>query len=154
KQLGAYSDAEVERVRLIASHLSRAIRISDSLNVSRLKSDLLETSLDALTAGVYFIGQQGRVVYLNRQARRQVSTGRVLRLLEDHLVATDRGSQKLLQAEFDRLDDEAELNDGSGRSVALADHAGSGYVAHVLPLRGTMQSRITEHLAAIAAIFV
>lgn len=153
-QQGAYSEAEIERVRQITSHLCRAIRISESLNVSRHTSELLETSLEALITGIYFIGRQGRVVYLNRQAREQIRSGKVLRLIDDHLHATDRGSQKLLQAEFEKIEGDLELDDFQGCSVALADGAGSGYVAHVLPLRGVRQSRIVQQFAAIAAIFV
>jgi len=154
KPQGIYSEAELERMGMITPHIVRAIRISDSLHVSRLTSEILETGLEALTTGIYFISRQSRVVYLNRQAREQVRYGRVLRLVDDQLVATDRGSQKLLQAEFDKIENDLELNDRAGCSVALADGAGSGYVAHVLPLRGVRQSRIAEHFAAIAAIFV
>ena len=154
KQQGIYSEAELARMRMITSHLAKAIRISDSLSVSRLTSELLETGLEALCTGVYFISRRSRVVYLNRQAREQVKSAKVLRLVDDRLVATDRGSQKLLQAAFDKIEDDLALNDCPGCSVALADGAGSGYVAHVLPLRGVSQSRIAEHFAAIAAIFV
>lgn len=154
KQQGFYSEAEVERVRMITSHLVRAIQISDSLNVSRRKSELLETSLEALSTGIYFISGKGRVVYLNREARQQIRSGKVLRLIDDNLHAVDRASQKLLQAEFEKIQDGLELDDGQGCSIALADGAGSGYVAHVLPLQGVRRSRIAQHFAAIAAVFV
>ena len=153
-QQGSYSERDLERVRLISSHVCRAIRISDSLNVSRLASEILEASLEALSTGVYFIGQQNRVVYLNRQAREQVKSGKVLRLIDDHLVATDRGSQKLLHAELESIEYDPKVEDRLGCALALADGAGSGYVAHVLPLRGATQSQIANHFAAIAAIFV
>jgi DNA-binding CsgD family transcriptional regulator len=154
EQQGCYTERELERMRMISPHLCRAIRISDSLNLSRWTSELLEASLEALSTGVYFIGRQNRVVYLNRQAREQVRSGKVLRLIDDHLDAADRGTQKLLQAELRRIECDCELEDRSGCALALADGAGSGYVAHVLPLRGARQSRIARHFAAFAVIFV
>ena len=60
KQQGIYSEAELARMRMITSHLAKAIRISDSLSVSRLTSELLETGLEALSTGVYFISRRSR----------------------------------------------------------------------------------------------
>jgi DNA-binding CsgD family transcriptional regulator len=154
EQQGPYTENELGRLRLISSHLCRAVRISESLNVSRLTSEILEASLEVLNTGVYFIGQQNRIVYLNRQAREQVKSGNVLRLLDDYLVATDQESQKRLQAELEKIEHHPEWEDRLGCALALADGAGSGYVAHVLRLRGTRQSQIATHFAALAAIFV
>jgi DNA-binding CsgD family transcriptional regulator len=154
EEQGPYTENELERLRLISSHVCRAIRISDSLNVSRRTSEILEASLEALSTGIYLINRQNRVVYLNRQAREQIKSGDVLRLADDRLVATDRESQKLLQAELEKIVRNPELEDRLGCALALADGAGSGYVAHVLPLRGARQSHIANHFAAVTAIFV
>ena len=154
KTQGTYADPELERMRLIGPHMCRAIRISDSLNVSRLTSEMFEASLEALSTGLYFIGQHGRVVYLNRVARGQVKSGRVLRLVDDRLVATGRDAQRLLQTELADIEHDPDMENRPGRAIALADGKGAGFVAHVLPLRGGAQSRIANHFAAIAAIFV
>ena len=89
-----YTDCELERMRLISPHICRAIRISDNLNVSRLTSEMFEASLEALSTGVYFIGQHNRVVYLNRVARAQIKSAKVLQLVDDHLVAADREAHR------------------------------------------------------------
>jgi DNA-binding CsgD family transcriptional regulator len=115
---------------------------------------MFEASLEALSTGVYFIGQHGRIVYLNRTARGQVKSGRVLRLADDRLVATGREAQRLLQAELAEIEQDPDMEDRPGRAIALTDGEGAGFVAHVLPLRGGAQSRIAHHFAAIAAIFV
>jgi DNA-binding CsgD family transcriptional regulator len=154
KARGCYAERELEGMRLISPHVCRAIRISENLSASRLTSEMLEASLEVLSTGVYFIGKQSRIVYLNRVARSQVKSGTVLRLVGDHLVATDRGAQKLLQAELTEIESDTDLNDRLGRAVPLADGAGSGFVAQVLPLGGATQARIANHFAAIAAIFV
>jgi len=155
KMEGLFTDAELARLRLIVPHLCRAARIFDGLRSSRLASEMFEASLEALSTGVYFISGDNRVVYLNRVARAQVSSGRVLRLVDDRLsVAADRDAQALLQAELAAIAAGGEHEDRAGRTVALADGAGSGFVAHVLPLRGGAPGRIADHFAAIAAIFV
>lgn len=149
-----YTELELERMRLVGPHICRAMRISDSLNANRLTSEMFEVSLDALSTGVYFIGRGNRVVYLNLSARTQVASGQVLRLLDERLVATDRGAQKLLQAALRKIDGSPDFEECPGETVALTDGEGGGYVAHVLPLRGCGQTRIADHFAAIAAIFV
>jgi DNA-binding CsgD family transcriptional regulator len=154
EQQGPYTETELERLRLISSHVRRAVRISDSLNIGRQTSEILEASLEVLSTGVYFVGPQNRIVYLNRQAREQVKFCSVLHIVEDQLVATDRGSQEQLQAELAKIERNPELEDRLGCALALADGAGSGYVAHILPLRGARQSQIARHFGALAAIFV
>ena len=151
---GRYTDLELERMRLIGPHICRAISISESLIVSRLTSEMFEASLDALSTGVYFVGPQGRVVYLNRVARAQVKSGRILRLVDDRLVAAARDAQKLLQTELSAIGFDPEREDRPGRAIALADGEGAGFVAHVLPLRGVAQARAANDFGAVAAIFV
>ncbi len=152
---GQYSDRELEQVRLICAHLSRAIRISGSLDLSRRTSEMFEASLEALSTGVYLIASEERVVYLNRAARAQVKSGKVLRLVDGRFVATDQKAQKLLEAElrdFARAD--REVDDHGACAIALTDGAGSGFVAHVIPLQGGTQAKIASHFAAVAAVFV
>ena len=152
---GQYGDDDLEQMRLICRHLSRAIRISGSLDLSRHTSEMFEASLEALSTGIYLIGSQERIVYLNRVARAQVRSGRVLRLVDGCLVATDQKAQKLLEAELrDIVGGDRQLDDHGGRAIALADGAGSGFVAHIIPLQGETQARIARHFAAIAAVFV
>lgn len=119
---GLYTDDELARMGQLGPHICRAIEISESLNASRLTSEMFEASLDALATGIYFIGQQGRVVYLNRAARALVKSGRVLRLVDDRLVATGRDAQKLLQSELSEI--ELDSGDRPGRAIALADDEG------------------------------
>jgi DNA-binding CsgD family transcriptional regulator len=153
-QQEVYTDEELERISLLVPHICRAIRISQHLNANRMTSEMFEASLDALSAGVYFIGQQSRVVHLNRVARAQLKSGRVLRVVDGRLAATGRDAQKLLQSELSAIELDSDGDDRPGRAIALADDEGVGYVAHVLPLQGGARSRIANRFAAFAAIFV
>jgi DNA-binding CsgD family transcriptional regulator len=151
---GPYTDPELERMRLIGPHICRAISICESLNVSRQTSEMFEASLEALSTGIYFIGQQGCVVYLNRVARAQVKSGKILRLVDDRLVAAGRDAQKLLQTELLAIGFDPDREDRPGCAIALTDGEGAGFIAHVLPLRGGAQARVANLFAAVAAIFV
>ena len=51
----------------------QAVAISDALNLTTIRSDALEATLNALTSGVYLTDRDGRIVYMNRAAERQVA---------------------------------------------------------------------------------
>lgn len=149
-----YTDYDLEHIRLLAPHLCRALRLFGNINASRLTSEMFEASLEALSAGVYLVDEDGTVVYLNRVARTQTEAGRVLRLVEGRLVVSDREAQNRVITELRDIRRDADVEQRPGVAVALGDGAGSGFIAHVLPLSGTAQARIAHHFAAIAAIFV
>ena len=46
----------------------QAVAISDALNLTTIRSDALEATLNALTSGVYLTDRDGRIVYMNRAA--------------------------------------------------------------------------------------
>src|SRR5262249_52717966 len=75
-----YGDAEVRLLSLLAPHICRALTISDVLNLKTIRSEVLETTLNALTSGVYLVDLLGRIIYMNRAAERQVENRDVLRV--------------------------------------------------------------------------
>ena len=50
----------------------QAVAISDALNLTTIRSNALEATLNALTSGVYLTDRHGRIVYMNRAAEHQV----------------------------------------------------------------------------------
>src|SRR5262245_58860650 len=58
----------------------QAVAIADALNLATIRSQALETTLNALTSAVYLTERDGRIVYMNRAAERQVGTGNVVRI--------------------------------------------------------------------------
>ncbi|GGI32898.1 helix-turn-helix transcriptional regulator [Bradyrhizobium guangdongense] len=147
-----YTDGDLARMRIIAPHIARAVRMFRSINAKRLASEMFEASLEALSTGVYFIRADGGVAYLNRVARDQVRAGKVLRLKEGRLVATDQRGQDLLTAELREIERDFKPVRRPGRAIALSDGAGSGFIAHVAAL--SVGARAARHFTAMAAVFV
>ncbi len=129
----------------------QAVAIADALNLTRTRSGAMEAMLNALAAGVYLADRDGRIVYMNRAAERQVGTGNVIRIANGHLAPVDRKARLTLGSAIDQV-----IGDGepptSGITFALAgvDHA--GLVATILPLLACENPSFCR--AEMAAIFM
>src|SRR5262245_65040300 len=68
----------------------QAVAIADALNLATIRSQALETTLNALTSAVYLTERDGRILYMNRAAERQVGTGNVVRIAHSRLRSEER----------------------------------------------------------------
>jgi len=151
---GRYGDAEVRLLSLLAPHVCRSVAISDALNLKTIRSDALEATLDALASGVYLTDRQGRIVYMNREAERQVKTSNALLIGNNRLMAVDRVARAALtKAIAEAVADEAETPSG-GMTLALPGDETMGLVAAILPLNRGQRRDLGGAFAATAAIFV
>ena len=147
----AYGAADLALLRLLAPHLIRAVTISDVLDLRTLKSEMLEATLDRLAAGVFLTARDGRIVYMNAAAERQLETGNALRVVNKRLSAADPRARPVLAKAIDEAAT-CETDAGSGgHALAIPDSDGAGYVATLLPLeRGRRQSIIAPFAASVA----
>jgi DNA-binding CsgD family transcriptional regulator/PAS domain-containing protein len=130
----------------------QAVAIADALNLTSIRAGALEAMLNALAAGVYLADRDGRIVYMNHAAERQVGTGNVIRIANGRLAPVDRKARLTLGSAIDQV-----IGDGdprtSGITVALAgvDHA--GLIATILPLLSGENPSFCRG-AGMAAIFM
>ena len=132
-------------------HQRQAVAISDALNLTTIRSEALEATLNAFTTGVYLTDRQGRIVYMNRAAERQVRTSNAISVANNHLSPIDHKARLALDRAIDEaIGDEADLP--IGFTIALPGGDNGGLIATVLPLaRGEPQSGA---FAGMVAIFV
>ena len=122
--------------------------------VRTVTSHMLEATLDALATGVYLVGSEGRVVYMNRTAEQQVRTGNALRVVNNRLLPASHDVRALMSAAIgEAITDEAATPTG-GISLALPDRGKGGLVATILPLNRGPRRTISGPFAAVAAVFV
>lgn len=139
--------------RLLAPHVCRAFAISDALDIRTLRSETLEATLDALATGVYLTARDGRVVYMNAAAERQVQRGNALSIVNNRLAPTDAEARATLR---ERISDaeRGRTTEARDHSLALPQSDGVGYVATVLPLDRGDRYAYFRPFAAVAAVFV
>ena len=97
-----YERQDLSLFKLLAPHVCRALAISDVLDIRALRSELLERTLDGLVTGVSLVARDGRVVYMNPAAERQIKNGRSLRLVNQRLSPTDASARAALSKAIEK----------------------------------------------------
>jgi len=149
-----YEQREIGIFKLLSPHICRTLAISDALDIRTLKSEMLEATLDGLAAGVYLARRDGRVVYMNAAAERQVKKGNALRIVSNQLLPTDPEARIVIANAIDRVAKDENETGATGYSLAIPNSNGAGYVATLLPLEQGLRHSIMAPFAASVAIFV
>ena len=149
-----YHERERQLMRLLSPHLCQALVLSDAVDLVTLTADRLEQTVDALSAGVFLTDHDGRVVYMNKSAERQIKTGNALQITNRRLTAIDRNANAALARALaaKACTDAAVASRGS--ALALPDGGGAGYLASVLPLDGGSRRALMAPFRASAGVFV
>ncbi len=147
-------ERELSIFKLLSPHMCRSLIISDALDIRTIRSELLEATLDGLAAGVYLTKRDGRVVYMNATAERQVKSGSALGIVNNRLLPTDAQACSAMTKAIDEMaTDETDVGP-AGHSLAVPDANGVGYIATLLPLERGRRESIMAPFAASVAIFV
>jgi DNA-binding CsgD family transcriptional regulator/PAS domain-containing protein len=149
-----YQRHEISLFKLLAPHVCRVIAISDALDIRALRSEMLEKTFDALIAGVFLTASDGRVVYMNAAAERQIKTGNSIRIVNSRIAASDPAARAALSNAIEKAARDDIDKDMREHSLAIPDvDGGSGYVATLLPLERGQRSAIMAPFAASVAVF-
>lgn len=103
---------EIHILKLLVPHLTRAFEITSRLWELNSDRDMAYAQLNRLNLGVILVDEQGRAVYLNRQAEELLQQNHGLKMSRNRLTATsvDHG------ATLDHLIQEA-VKTGKGRGI-------------------------------------
>jgi DNA-binding CsgD family transcriptional regulator len=150
---GVATDVEVSFMRLLASHLRRAITISDLLDMRTLEAGALKSTLDGVTLGVVIVADDSHILHANDAARAMFKVGAPVQAMNGFLVAEARGaSEELSRAIAIARRTETSLG-ATGFNVPLIRNDGPPAMAHVLPLsHGDIRTRLIPRAAA--AVFI
>jgi DNA-binding CsgD family transcriptional regulator/PAS domain-containing protein len=149
-----YHEHERRLMRLLSPHLCQTLALSDAIDLVTLTSDRLEQTVDTLSAGVFLTDREGRIVYMNKSAERQVNTGSALQVINRRLTATDQKTNAALARAVAAKACTDAVIAPSGLALALPDSSGSGYLASVLPLDGGARRELMAPFRASAGVFV
>jgi len=151
-----YERHDLQLFKLLSPHVCRALAISDALDIRTLRSEMLEKTLDGLSAGVFLTARDGHVVYMNAAAERLVRAGQSIRLDHKRLSAVNPTARVALSQAIDVETCGAADRSWKSPSVAIpSGHGtGGGYVATLLPIENGERSGILAPFAASVAVFV
>ena len=139
------------RMSLVAPHARRAVLIGRTIDQKADEVATLADALDSLSAGVFLIEANGRIVHANAAGRGILGVDDFLRSIGGRLVARDTKINRTLQDIFAGRGD---LEIGSkGIALPLTARQGEGHIAHVLPLAAAARRRAGA-ARTVAAVFV
>lgn len=149
-----FGEREIGFLKLLSPHVCRTLAISDALDIRTVRTEMLERTLDGLASGVYLTARDGRVVYMNATAERQVRRGRAIRLVNDRLFPTDPGARAVLKQAIDQAGLDGIDMESSAHSLAIPHSDGTGYVATCLPVASGHRRSAVAPFAASCAVFM
>lgn len=151
KEVGAFPKHSVELVRLLARHICKAAKISFALELKSLNINMLETTLNSLSAGIFLVQGNGHIVFMNNAAERQMKRGNGINIRNNQIVPKDAAAAKHLLRSLSSVGQ----NEGATSvSIALPDELG-GMLATILPLNnGQRQNLAVGAKPALYAVFV
>ena len=150
---GVVGEEERRRMRLIVPHVRRAVLIARIIDLKTEEHANLADGLDALGAGMFLLGAEGRIVHANAAGHAMLASGDLLRASGGRLLARDADIDRDLHETLGAAaNGDAAVGD-KGISLPMMTPNGTRYVAHVLPLTsGARRASIPR--AAVAAMFV
>lgn len=149
-----YGEADFATLRIFSPHICRSLRIADVLDLRTVTSQALDRTLDGLTASVFLLDRNGRVVRTNESARRLLAAGTTMRVAGGRLLPLDRNAETALRDALAQGTAEPLNGQPAPSSIALPSRSGNGMIATVLPLDRGSRRHMVAPFAAAKAVFI
>ena len=151
---GMVDDEMRRRMRLIAPHARRAMLVGKAIDLRQAEAATFTDTLDGLSAGLFLVDADGRIVHANAAGHGILGAGDFLRSIGGRLVAGDAQVDQTLRESFAAAGSGDAGIGIKGIALPLTAHDGECYVAHVLPLTSGARRRAGKAYTAAAALFV
>jgi DNA-binding CsgD family transcriptional regulator len=151
---GLIDDDTRWRMRQIVPHIRRAMLIGQALELKTAEADAFAETLNGLSAGMFLVDQDGRIIHANASGHALLGEGAALCKASDRMRPTDATAARALKeivAAASKGDHAAGIK---GIAVPFTGRDGEPYAAHVLPLTTGMRRRVQAHYSAVAAVFI
>jgi DNA-binding CsgD family transcriptional regulator/PAS domain-containing protein len=150
-----FTDTTLEKLRVLAPHVRRAVTIADLLGVRTLQQDMLSATLDLLTVGIILIDDGSRIVHANAAG---------IRLLDERTAVRRDGSQLSCRDPKVAINLKLAIETAasgntvefpkSGIAVPITSTDGGDLAAWILPLDRGLRIELAAPFAASVAVFL
>jgi DNA-binding CsgD family transcriptional regulator len=148
----ALGDHDIERLRLIAPHIRRAVTIGDLFDMKTVEAAAFASLLDGFAFGIVLVGAELDLVHANPAAVAMMRANQALRSEKGRFVLPVPASQNALERAVREAASDAARLGGRGIGIPVMANGGPA-VIHVLPLRiGRVERQIGAR--AVAALFI
>jgi DNA-binding CsgD family transcriptional regulator/PAS domain-containing protein len=143
-----------ERMQLILPHVRRSVLIGRVIEEGASQAANLTDALDGLSAGMFLVDADGRVMHSNAAATTLLGRRDVLVVRNGRLTAHERTAATALQEVFAAAGRGDNAVGIKGISVTLPAANDNTFLAHVLPLTSGQRVGTGASYRAVAALFV
>jgi DNA-binding CsgD family transcriptional regulator len=151
---GTVDERARRQMRLIVPHIRRAVLIGRMFEFKAAELATFVDTLDGLSAGMYLVDAEGRLIHANAAGNAILAASDVLISVRGRLVACDTRAQRTLRDVFAAAGQGDAALGVRGIAVPLIGKSGERYVAHALPLTSGARRRAGIVYTAAAALFV
>jgi DNA-binding CsgD family transcriptional regulator len=144
----------VDRLRLLASHLRRAILLRQIVDRHTAEAATLGDTLDGIGPGLFFLNADAEILESNANGRAMLEQGTPVRAHGGRLVLADRSASRGLAEILCGFQGGSAARTARPASVLLSAHASEPFIAHVAPLIEGMRRSTGSAYTAVAAVFV
>lgn len=153
-QHGFVDDDTRWRMRQIVPHIRRAVLIGKVIEHKTAEATTFADALDGLSAGMFVLDAEGRIVHTNASGRALLEDGAALDGAHGRIRPTDAAAGRTLKDIVAAASHGDRAINTRGIAVPLTGRDGQRYAAHVLPLTTGARQRATASYSAVAAVFV
>jgi DNA-binding CsgD family transcriptional regulator len=151
---GLVDDAMRRRMQLIVPHVRRAVMIGDVIELRTTKTAAFADALDGLSAAMFLVDAEGRLVHANSSGHDLIGEGDILHSAQGVLTPVDPRAAKTLRDVIAAASGGDTAIGIGGIAVALSTSPDRRWLAHILPLTSGARRRAGITYAAVAAVFV
>ncbi len=152
-QHGFVDDDTRRRMRQIVPHIRRAVLIGKVIEHKTAEAATFADALDGLSAGMFVVDAEGRIVHSNASGQALLEDGAALDGAHGRIRPTDAAAARALKDIVAASGGDAAMGI-KGVAVPLTGRDGERYAAHVLPLTAGARRLTYASYAAVAAVFV
>jgi DNA-binding CsgD family transcriptional regulator len=152
-QHGFVDDETRWRMRQLVPHIRRAILIGKVIEHKTAEAATFADALDGLSAGMFVVDAEGRIVHSNASGQALLDDGAALDGAHGMIRPTDAAAARALKDIVAASGDDAAMGI-KDIAVPLTGRDGQHYAAHVLPLIAGERRRAGARYEAVAAVFV
>lgn len=151
---GVVDDHARRQMKLIAPHIRRAVLIGRMFEFKAAEVATFVDTLDGLSAGMYLVDANGRLIHANAAGHALLAESDILRSMGGRLVAREAQIDRSLREVFAAAGQGDAALGTRGIAVPLSGRDGERYIAHALPLTSGARRRAGVVSTAAAALFV
>jgi DNA-binding CsgD family transcriptional regulator/PAS domain-containing protein len=148
-------DCEMRRrMMLLAPHIRRATLVRHAMDGQRAEIATFAATLDRLSAGLFLLDTDGRIVHANAAGRDVLQGDDFLRSVGGRLIARDVQVHQTLRDVCEAAGGDAAAIGLKGAALPLVARGGEHYVAHALPLSTETRQAAALGSRPVVALFV